>query len=438
MHPFVHRIPRLLALLLALALFAAACGEDGGAEGDGEAAEETAGETQETTEPTTEETGEDVADETETETEAGGEASGDPITIGGIFDLSGATGDVGTPYAEGVRAYVDWRNSEMNGAGGRPINLVSQDYAYDVAVAEQLYSQFVSEGAVAMLGWGTGDTEALRGRVAADEVPFVSGSYSEALVDTEEAPYNFIVVATYSDQMRIALKHIAEEDPGAQVAVFHHDSPFGTSPVADGEAYIDEAGLDIGGYEAYPMPAGATDYVSQLTQAQSQGATWVVIQNVGSPAAQLVSNIDQQGLDMNVVCLNWCASEILVNLAGDAAEGVIGVMPYTPPTGEAEGLDVIREYVEGQGETLEEQSVHFVQGWYKAHVIIEAIANVVESGEEVTGAAIKESLETNTFDTGGVTPEVQFSADSHRGVTGAPLYQVEGGQWTQLTEPIEP
>jgi hypothetical protein len=49
-----------------------------------------------------------------------GEAgTGDPIVIGGIFDLSGATGDVGTPYSEGARDYVDWRNSTQDGVGGR-------------------------------------------------------------------------------------------------------------------------------------------------------------------------------------------------------------------------------------------------------------------------------------------------------------------------------
>ena len=106
---------------------------------------------------------------------AGGETSGDPIVVGGIFDLSGATGDVGTPYAEGVRDYVEWRNAD-GGLAGRPIQLEWQDYAYDVATAEQLYSQFTSQGAVAIQGWGTGDTEALRGLVTQDEIPFMSAS----------------------------------------------------------------------------------------------------------------------------------------------------------------------------------------------------------------------------------------------------------------------
>ena len=91
----------------------------------------------------------------------GGDATGDPIVIGAVFDLSGPTADVGTPYSEGVLGYVDWLNSE-GGIDGRPIEVKHQDYQYDVAQAETLYSQFVSDGAVAFMGWGTGDTEALR------------------------------------------------------------------------------------------------------------------------------------------------------------------------------------------------------------------------------------------------------------------------------------
>ena len=133
-----------------------------------------------------------------------GEAGGEPIVIGAVFDLSGPTADVGTPYSEGVLGYIDWLN-DNGGIDGRPIEIKHQDYQYDVAQAETLYSQYVSEGAVAFMGWGTGDTEALRTRVTDDEIPFMSASYSEALTNPSETPYNFVVGTSYSDQLRLAI-----------------------------------------------------------------------------------------------------------------------------------------------------------------------------------------------------------------------------------------
>ena len=71
--------------------------------------------------------------------------------------------------------YVDWINSE-GGIEGREIDAIANDYAYDVPTAERLYKQYINEGAVAIQGWGTGDSEALMNKVSADELPFMSAS----------------------------------------------------------------------------------------------------------------------------------------------------------------------------------------------------------------------------------------------------------------------
>ena len=128
-----------------------------------------------------------------------------PIKVGAVFDLTGATADVGTPYADGVKGFVAWKNAN-GGINGHQIELSSADYAYKVDQAEQLYTQYVQEGVVAFQGWGTGDTEALRTKIAADKIPLMSASYSAALLDMSQAPYNFLVGTSYSDQAIIALR----------------------------------------------------------------------------------------------------------------------------------------------------------------------------------------------------------------------------------------
>lgn len=390
-----------LAVLTAAVLMLAACGDDGDG-GNGDAGD------------------------------------GDPIVIGNLADLSGATADVGTPYSEGVRAYVDWRN-DSGGLGGRPIELLWEDYQYDVAVAERLYADFTAEGAVAIQGWGTADTEALRGRVNQDEIPFMSASYSEELTHAEETPYNFVVATSYSDQMRIALRWIHENDPGAQVAVFHHDSPFGQSPVGDGEAYIEENGLDLG-YHVFVMPGGATDFVGELQRAEAEGVGYAIVQNVESPAAQLAQDINAQGLDIQLVLLNWAGGELFIELAGDAAEGAVSVQPWTPVANDVPGQDDAKAYLEEQGDEL--SSLHFTQGWWTMAVMADAIEQVVESGDEVTGAAIREALTTvEDFDTGGVSLPITLSTrdDGRRaGMVCSPMWTVDGGEWTPLVDELCP
>ncbi|MPZ00625.1 MAG: ABC transporter substrate-binding protein [Actinophytocola sp.] len=369
--------------------------------------------------------------------DAGSDEEG-PIAIGVLSDLSGDTADVGTPYSEGIRGYVDWVNAN-GGVEGRKLELKLNDYAYDVARAEQLYSQYVNEGVVAIQGWGTADTEALRQKITQDELPFMSASYAETLVDPAETPYNFVVATTYSDQMRVALDWIAEDSGGkSDVAVFHHDSPFGESPVGDGNDYIDENSLDLG-YQSYAMPSEATDYVAQLGRAKAQGAEYVVIQNVSSPAAVVAKNIAQQNLDMKIVCLNWCSDELFVKLAGDAADGHVMVQPFAPPNSGASGLDDAAQFLESKGGSLEQKGLHYTQGWYTMHVMAEGIRQLVENGTEVTGPNLKDALESmDPVDTGGVTQPVDFSSDSHKGVDGTGIYQVENGELSELAAEATP
>jgi branched-chain amino acid transport system substrate-binding protein len=359
------------------------------------------------------------------------------IVIGMLADLTGATADVGRPYNEGMLAYVDNLNSS-GGIRSRKVVAMSEDYAYKVPNAEEKYKKFVQAGAVAIQGWGTGDSEALRSKVKGDELPFMSASYAEVLTDPKQSPYNFVVAPTYSDQMRVALDLIAAAEPAAQVAVFHHDSPFGNAPIADGEKWIVDKGYKLG-FKAYPMKGGATDYVGLLQQARSQGATYIVIQNVSSPAATVARDLAAQKMKMKIVCLNWCSDELFIKLAGPAADGHMMVQPFAPPSVPKPGHEAVSTYAKAKGIDLEAKGLHFAQGWYTMHVMAKGIEKVLADGKELTGPNLRTALETlEPVDTGGVIGPVHFSAESHRGATASGVYKVEGGKMVEVAAAVTP
>jgi len=364
----------------------------------------------------------------------GGDEEAETIKLGGIHDLTGPTSDAGTPYADGIRDYVKFVN-ENGGIDGREIDFMSQDYAYAVDQAEQLYSQYTSKDVVAFQGWGTGDTEALRGRVAEDKIPYMSASYSAALADTAEAPYNFLVGTSYSDQFIIALQH-AKENGASTIALMHHDSPFGTSPLEDGKAWAEANGMEVIGI---PMPGGASDYTAQLTQVTDAGAEYIVIQNVSSPAATLAKDVARLGMDAQIICLNWCSDELFVELSGDAAEGVIAASPFAfVSSGAALIEDEIRPYTESAGIDLEAKGVHYVQGWVTMRLMVDAVREVVANGDEVTGENIHAALEGFTnYSTGDVTTPLTYTSTDHAGNKALRLYQVENGVHEQMTDYIE-
>lgn len=369
----------------------------------------------------------------------GGDSGAEPIKVGAIFDLTGPTSDVGTPYAEGVRAYVAWAN-ENGGIDGRQIELISADYGYKVDQAEQLYTQYVQEGVIAFMGWGTGDTEALRSRIAADKIPFMSASYSANLLDMEEAPYNFLIGTSYSDQAIIGIRWAMDDwaaagnDGMPNVALIHHDSPFGQSPVPDAQAFAEANGV---GFTSLAMPGGVTDYVAELAQIQSFEADYVVIHTVSSPAAVLVKDANSQGLldEIQFVCLNWCADEIFIELAGEASEGVMGTLPFAPPSSPVSGHDDADGWLQGQDSSLADKGLHFTQGWWTMAVMAEGIQNVLDAGDDLTGENLKAALETlSGFETGGVTSPITFSASSHKGNSSLQLFVVQDGDWHNVSD----
>lgn len=363
-----------------------------------------------------------------------------PVKIGGIFDLTGATADVGVPYAEGVKAFVDWINSK-GGVSGRKIELISNDYAYKVPNAEQLYSQYVTQDKVAAIqGWGTGDTEALRTKIAADKIPFMSASYSANLAAIADAPYNFLIGTTYSDQMVIALRWALQDwaakgQSGApKVAFLYNDSPFGKSPLPEGQAFAQENGIEM---LEVAMPRGATDLTAELTQVKDFAADYIIIQNTSGPGSLAAKNAKSLGIPAQIICLNWCADENLVKLAGDAAEGVVGTIPFAPPSAGVAGLKEIQEYAQSKGVNLDEKGLHYVQGWITMAVMAEGIKRVAEGGKEINGENIRAALETMTgFGTGDITTPLSFTATDHAGSKALRLYQVKSGVWAPISEYI--
>lgn len=370
-------------------------------------------------------------------------ASGEPIKIGGLFDLTGATADVGTLYAKGVQHYVEWKNAN-GGINGRPIQLIGQDYGYKVPNAEQLYSQYTTQDKVlAIQGWGTADTEALRPKITEDKVPFMSASYSANLVNPKETPYNFLVGTTYSEQLQAGIQWALQDwktkgKAGVpKIAYLHSNSGFGLSPLDDGDKTAVAAGLEKG--LRIPMPAATADMTPQLTQAQQAGANYIFIQNTSGAGATAMKAAKALGLTpaVQIVCLNWCTDELAVKLAGDAAEGLIGITPFAFPDASIPAVKDMAEFAKSKGTSIETEGLHYAQGWTTMAIMAEGLKRVLDGGKPLTGENLKAALETlKDFDTGGMTAKISFTPDDHRGQRVVDLYQVKGGKWTPLAKAV--
>jgi branched-chain amino acid transport system substrate-binding protein len=371
----------------------------------------------------------------------GGPAAKDtsPIKIGAICDLTGATSDVGVPYCQGEKDYVEFINGQ-GGVNGRQINLISDDYAYQVPRAEELYNRLVNqEKVVAIMAWGTGDSEALRPKVSQDKIPFLSASYAEPLVaDPKATPYNFMIGVTYSDQGKILVKYFKDNwrqagSPRVQFVV--HDSPFGKSPIEDTKNYGKGIGVEFG--EDVIMPAGAPDLSPQMLPLKSREPDLIIFNNVAAPTAVGAKGARTAGLNSTLGTINWGIGETTLKVAGEAADGMLGAGAFAFLDEDKPGHKEMKEFNEKKGVDWTKHPINYVQGWVTMKVMLEGVKRVDGA---VSGESLQKALETiKDFDTGGVTAPLTFSEQSHKGNLSTKIYKSDAKQnrWVALTDYIK-
>ena len=366
----------------------------------------------------------------------GGTATKPAVKVGGIFDLTGATSDVGVPYADGIKDFVAFIN-ESGGAGGHQIQLISDDYAYQIPRAEELYNRLVTqEGVQAIMGWGTGDTTAMVPKITKDKLPFMSASYAEDLVsDVTKNPYNFMIGVTYSDQARVLLKYIKDNWKGGsppRVSMSFSDSAFGRSPVEDAKKFMSQNGITAG--TDVIVALNSLDMSPQLLSVKgSSEPDFIIMNHTQAPTAVEVKSAKAAGLTKTTLAsLNWGTGEKTIELAAAAADGMLGVQPFAFLTEEVAGLKEIRDYATKKGKDPKKLPVNYVQGWLTMKVMAEGIKRV---DGEVTGDKLKAALESiKDYDTGGITDKITFSDKSHRGALATRVFKADAGKgvWVQV------
>ncbi len=365
---------------------------------------------------------------------AAGAARAQEIKVGGIFDLTGITSDVGKPYAQGVRDGVQWVNAN-GGVNGKKIRLIDVDYGYKIPEAVSAYKRMVGDEKVVLInGWGTGDTEALKDFVNKDKVPYLSASFSGHLTDPAKTPYNFFVAPSYSDELRAWLSWVKADFKGQgapKVAFFYGDNAYGKAPIEAGRRFAKENGIEVVDEEI--LPGNLQDATSQLLNTQKKGAEYGYINVTTTGVSIVLRDAKKLGLKTKFGSNPYGFSEALPAVAGDVAEGVTGVMPHVPFGEDVPGMKRLVDFHKANHPNDKHDAL-YVRGWAYVMVWSEALRRA-DKANSLTRDGVKAALETmKDFDLGGLTSPVTYTAKDHRPSTKTPIYQVKGGKLVKVAE----
>ena len=330
------------------------------------------------------------------------------VKLGALQDTTGATSDVGKDEAMGVREAVQYYN-DSGGINGKKIRMFQYDYGYRVPEAVTTYKRFRDYDKVVMvLGWGTGDTEALSPTINNDKMPYLSSSFSGHLCDPKKTPYNFVYGTDYSTNARGAITYWFEEvwkkdakwkelrEKGAKpkfACFIDTSSPYATAPV---KAIKDQAallGFEIG--PDYHIPLTALDTKSQIIAAKGFGVNLGWHGNTTMSTAATLKDAYALGLGADHIMNHWAFDENLPRLGGPAAEGAIGLIACALFIDEYPTKKRVIDYAKklNPGVPIENRTVRAVQGWVKVTLAVEAM-KIADKAGKLNGPGIKESFET--------------------------------------------
>jgi branched-chain amino acid transport system substrate-binding protein len=364
------------------------------------------------------------------------------IKIGALNDMTGATSDVGKDYALGIAEAIHYIN-DTGGINGKKIKLYQFDYGYRIPEALTKYNLFKRLKCAAILGWGTGDTEALAPTVAKDRIPYVSASYSGHLCDPEKTPYNLFFSTDYSTQSRGLItswfdkKWPDNPDYGKRkpriAMCYMFASPFSSSSIKAAKDQAAILGFDIGPDQDVSL--FAIDTKSQILSLKEFKPDVVLHTNTVMSVAATLRDAYALGLGADNLIKCWGFDENLPRLAGKAAEGAIGCAPWAFYGLEVPLMDKVIEYAKkyNPGIPQEKRTIHTVQAWANALGLAEALKLADKAGDLSGEGILKKGFETmRGFEVGlGVAPAT-FTPTDHRSQSEAKIYEYKNGQFTLI------
>ena len=366
------------------------------------------------------------------------------IRIGGIMDCTGGTSDVGKDYAIGMADAFKYINSQ-GGVNGTKIKYTWFDYGYRIPEAITKYKMLKRIGCVAIMGWGTGDTEALSATVNKDKIPYVSASYSAHLTNPAKTPYNLFFASDYSTNARACLtawfdKNWAKHpDFGKRkprfACCYMFASPYCSAPIKAIKNQAKLLGFEIGADQDVSL--FALDAKSQVMALKSFKPDVLWHGNTTMSVATTVRDAYALELGADWIVDNWGFDENLPRLAGEAAEGVMGATPCAFFGENVKNMDLAVSSAEkySPGVPLGKRLNRTIQAWGDALLIWEALKRADARGVDLTkkgcGPAImKEGFETmRNFDIGLGAAPISFTATDHRPATGCRVQEWKGGKF---------
>jgi len=351
-----------------------------------------------------------------------------PVLIYGIMELSGTGATPGTNFDNGVKLAV----KEINAAGGilgRKIDYQSQDTQTNPGVAKAVAQKAVDQKAYVVLGpVHSGSMIVSMGETRQAEITNFTGGEA-AVITKQNNPYVFRTSFTQSSSMPKVARYIKDQLKAGTVAITFTNNDFGKGGRDEMQKALAAQGIKV--VADVSTDPGQIDMSSAVLQIKQANPDVLFAYLTEEEGASLLRELKKQGFNKPSVGETTIIGQKVIELAGDAAEGVLGHVGLTAdapqPTVKAFDQKYLAEY--------KQRSDHNGMKGYSAVYVIKAATEKVGKFDSKALAAALHGAKISAKDNPGVLLDVSFDQNGDLDRESFIIKVVNGKQQVIATVP---
>ena len=347
--------------------------------------------------------------------------------IGGIFSVTGPASFLGDPEKNSMEMAVEQIN-EKGGIDGHMLEAVIYDTEGDPSKTVMSVSKLINkDNVIAIIGPSrTPTTLAVVPMVQKSEIPLISCAAGNKIVEPVKP---WVFKTAQSDILAVAsiYKHIKAQDYKT-IGIITVENAFGESGKEQLLTQAPEFGLQVVRSETFG--GNDSDMTAQLTKIRKENPDAIVCWGTNPGPAVVAKNIEQLDIDIPLYQSHGVASPKFIELAGEAAEGILlptgkilvaELLPESDPQ-----KAVLTDYINAY-ESKFDASVSGFGGYAcdAMHMLAKAL-----KGTGGDRAQIRENLE-NIKGHVGVSGVFNFSKTDHNGLDpdAFVMVRIQNGSW---------
>ena len=356
-----------------------------------------------------------------------GEPGKEPIKIGGIFSVTGPASFLGDPEKKSMELAIDMINAN-GGIDGRMLEAVIYDTEGDPSRAVMNARRLITRDDVtAIIGPSLTPTSlAVVPAAERANVPLISCAAGNEITDPIKP---WVFKTAQSDIHAVSSIYGHMQDNGIEkVAIITVSDSFGESGKDQLLEQAGDFGIEIVAQESFG--GSDTDMTSQLTNIRRAGPDALICWDTNPGPAVIARNVQQLGMDIPLYNSHGVASPRFIELAGDAAEGILlptgkilvaDILPDDDPQ-----KQVLLDYIDSYEERFNETASSFGGYSYDA---INLLAKAMKD-TDADKSKIRDNLE-NIKGHVGISGEFNFSETDHNGLDPSAfvMVRITDGTW---------